>query len=109
MAVVYGVACEGAGDGSIGGDQGSVGAEAEAIEERGGVGMAAAGGDGHGDPGGLGGEQGAPGPVADPLRKRGEEGPIHINRHQANRKVHIASLRVECLQCRSGGIRSIEG
>ena len=55
--------------------------------------MAAAGGNGDSDACCLRGAQGPGRPVADLLRKGGQKGSIHVDRHQANRKVHVLSLR----------------
>ena len=88
------VAAQRSGHCSIGRDEGHIRSEAEAFEKRGGVGSAATGGDGYGDPGALSGPERLDIAGADGLAEAGQQRAVHVDRHKANGGMHDFSLAV---------------
>ena len=76
---------QGAGDGPVRGDEDGARVEADRVDDGGGVGLAAAGGDDDLDAGGLGVAQDATGAVGDAAANGGQEGPVYIDGDQPHR------------------------
>jgi hypothetical protein len=92
VRAIDGVAAEGSGYCTIGRNEGHIRSEAEALEERGGVGGAAAGGDGDGDAGVLRVTQGFSVAGTDGLAERGQESAVDVDGHQAHGGMHGSSV-----------------
>ena len=92
VRAIDGVAAEGSGHCTIGRNEGHIRSEAEALEERRGVGGAASGGDGDGDAGVLRVAQGFCVAGADGLAERGQERAVDVDSHQAHGGMHGFSV-----------------
>ena len=75
--------------------------QSEPVQEGSGVGGAPSGGNRHGDPGLLGRPDRLGIAPAHLLGKGRQQGSIHVNRHQANRRMHRSSVPAKA----AGGLR----
>ena len=92
VAAVDGLAAQRADHCTIGRDEGRIRSQAQPFEQRRGVGGAPAGGDGHRDAGLLRGLERLGVARADALREGRQQGAVHVDRHQANGRVHVPSV-----------------
>ncbi len=77
---------------TIGRNDGRIRSQAQTFKERTHVGDAPAGGDGYGDAGLLRGAQRTGIPGAYRLHVAGQQRAVHVNCHQANRRMHVFSV-----------------